>query len=253
MDLEVVNAESGYSKATLIEPSSLGYIHIGANVHPRSLPFTLLPTGREKSALLNRLKELADQLERRDDVETATVFETVGMPPHRKLPYIHERADSIHLARFDVAVLVETSSPATAYDVQDASVYRTLVDALEEAATDVHVMVARNAKRVADVDKTSDGLFLFNYFVADDADVLPELFEYLAGWYAAETGLDNSTLLVPLNESDADFAAINHARWNLGLMQFLWAQLSKQSFQDYLLANLTANRAGAMPVLYQLA
>ena len=34
----------------------------------------------------------------------------------------------------------------------------------------------------------------------------------------------------------------------------VWArQIPKKSFRDYLLANLEANRVGAMPVLYQLA
>jgi len=34
-------------------------------------------------------------------------------------------------------------------------------------------------------DKTRDGLFLFNYLVADDANVALELWDYLAGWFEA--------------------------------------------------------------------
>lgn len=253
MELQLVNAESGYSKATFIEPSSLGYIHIGAAVRPRSLPFTLLPTGREKAELIGRLKELSRQLKQLEAVETATVFEAVGLPPLHRLPYIKERTDSLHLARFDIAVLIETSSPAAARDVQKTSAYQALMNAVQSKATDVHVMAARNDKRVGDVDKTSDGLFIFNHFVADDADVLLELFEYLAGWYATETGLDNSTLLVPLDEENADYVAVNNARWDHSLLGFLWKQLSKKSFRNYVLANLTANNAGAMPVLYRIA
>jgi len=62
----------------------------------------------------------------------------------------------------------------------------------------MHVVVTRNAKQGGDVEKTRDDLFLFNYFVADDANVTLGLWDYLAGRYETETGLDNSTLLVPL-------------------------------------------------------
>jgi hypothetical protein len=55
-------------------------------------------------------------------------------------------------------------------------------------------MAARNVRRSGDVDTSTDGLFLFNQFVADDPDVMLELWDYLAGWHAAETGL--RTILV---------------------------------------------------------
>jgi hypothetical protein len=78
------------------------------------------------------------------------------------------------------------------------------MDALESKAKRLHVMAGRNAKRVGDVDQTRQGLFLFNYFVADDVDVMMQLWDYLADWYQVETGLDNSTLLVPLEGEKSD-------------------------------------------------
>ena len=86
-------------------------------------------------------------------------------------------------------------------EVQATEPYRFLVEAVTEAATEVHVMPARCPKRVGDVDKTRQGLFLFNYFIADDAAVALQLWEHLAGWYAVETGLANSTLLEPLGDA----------------------------------------------------
>ena len=117
----------------------------------------------------------------------------------------------------------------------------------------MHVIAARNAKRIGDVDKTRPGLFLFNYFVGDDTQVALQLWDYLAGWYEVETGLDNSTLLVPMEGERSDYLAINNARWDGSLLRFLWRQMSKKSFRDYMLANLDSNRVGAMPVLYRLA
>lgn len=87
----------------------------------------------------------------------------------------------------------------------------------------------------------------------DNPDTMLELFDYLAGWYEVETGLDNTTLLVPLEGDKSGYVAINHARWEASLPRFAWQQFSKKSFRSYVLANLRANHVGAIPVLYQLA
>ena len=112
-------------------------------------------------------------------------------------------------------------------------------------------MPARCLRRVGDVDKTRQGLFLFEDFVADDAAVALQLWDYLAGWYAVVTGLDNSTLLEPIGE--AGYVFVNHVRWDHSLPRFMLRQLTKPSFRTYVLANLQANRTGAMPILYRLA
>ena len=253
MELTIVNPEPKYADVELVEPATLGYLHVAAEVRPRRLPFLQrLPAGREKSELIGRLKELARRLEQQEAVEKVTVFDAVVIPPAR-FGYLKERADSIQVARFDLVVLIETTSIATIEDVRSTEPYRALLDVLRQHAKRLHVMAARNARRIGDVDKTRDGLFLFNYFVAADARVMLELWDYLAGWYAGETGLDNSTLLVPLDGEHSDYLAINHARWDESLPRFLWQQFSKRTFRTYMLANLEANRVGAMPALYRLA
>jgi hypothetical protein len=257
MELNIVNPDPKYSRVNLIEPTTLGYIHLAAEVSPSPMPpqrLPFVPNGRAREELLSSLKMLASRLEQLESVEKATVFDAVAIPPTSRFSsYLKERADSIHLARYDVVVLIETASPEVVRAVQQTPDYRALLGALESEARDMHVMVARNAKRIGDVDKTRDGVFLFNYFVADDANVALELWDYLAGWYEAETGLDNSTLLVPLEDEASDYLAINNARWEGGLPRLLFRQLSKKTFRTYLQANLEANRVGAMPILYRLA
>ena len=253
MDLKIVNPDPAYAPVKLAEPATRGYIHVAAEVRPRRLPFLQrLPAGREKSALIGRLTELARQLERLEAVEKVAIFEALAIAPARSA-YLKEWGDSIRVPRFDVVVLIETTSPALMREVQRTPPYEALLDALQSQAKRLHVMAARNARRVGDVDKTRQGLFLFNYFVADDARVMLQLWDYLAGWYAVETGLDNSILLVPLEGERSDYLAINNARWEESLPRFLWRQFSKKSFRTYVLANLEANRVGAMPVLYRLA
>jgi hypothetical protein len=117
----------------------------------------------------------------------------------------------------------------------------------------VHQIAARNVRRVADVDKSRPGVFLFNYFAGDDPGLAVELWDYLAGWYEAETGMDNSTLLAPLEGEESDYVMINHARWDGNLAVFAARQLPKRTFRSYLLANMRAHHLAAMPVLYRLA
>jgi hypothetical protein len=253
MELTIVNPDPRYSSVKLIEPTTFGYLHIAAEVRPRRLPFLQrLPAGREKSELIGRLQELARRLTQVEAVEKVTVYDAVAIAPARS-KYLQSRGDSIHPANFDLVVLVETKSVAAIRELQGTEQYEALLEALRSHAKRVHVMAGRNAKRIGDVDKSRDGLFLFNYFVADDPEVMLQLWDYLAEWYAVETGLDNSTLLVPLDGEPSDYTAINHARWDESLPRFLWRQFSKKSFRTYVLANLEANRVGAMPALYRLA
>lgn len=249
----IVHPDPRYDRVRLIEPATLGYIHVAAEVQPRRAPF--VPNRRKKTALLARLSGIAHQLEQLDVVKTVTVFDAVAFAPPSAYvkQQLTERADAIQIPRFDVVVLIETSSPADAREVQTTPAYQALIDTLSSIARRTHVIVARNAKRIADVDKSRKGVFLFNYFVADDAAVMLNLWDYLAGWYAVETGLDNSTLLVPLQGERSDYLAINHARWDGSLLGVFLQQLTKSSFRRYMLANLEANHVGAMPVLYRLA
>jgi len=249
-ELKIVNPDPKYPPIRLIEPTTRGYIHVAAEVRPPRLPF--LPSGRQKSELLSRLTELASQLRQLDAVEQVTLFDAIAIAPVRSA-YLKGRGNSLHVPRFDIVVLVETTSPTTAREVLRTEPYQALVNALRAQAKDMHITAARNAKRVGDVDKTTQGTFLFNYFVADDAEVMLQLWDYLAAWYAVETGLDNSTLLVPLDGEHADYLAVNHARWDESLPVVMFRQLFKKSFWTYVLANLEANHVGAMPILYRRA
>lgn len=248
MDLKIVNPKPRYGRVQLMEPPPLGYIHVAAAVEPPARG-PLPGRSPEKRALLANLKSLARQLERLYTVAKATVYRGILAPP----PAGYAKEKAAHVARYDVVVLIETTSPEVIDEVQRAEPYKLLLEAVTEAASDLHVMTARCVRRVGDVDKTRQGLFLFNYFVAQDAEVALELWDYLAGWYAVETGLHNSTLLAPTGGGDADYVFVNHARWDESLPRFMVRQMAKPSFFTYMLANLRANRTGAMPVLYRLA
>jgi len=247
--LRIVNPGPRYAPARLIEPTTYGYIHIAARLQPRPLPFW--PSGRKKAALLARLKKLARRLEQHAAVREVTLFDALAIPPFGRLPYIREHRDRIHQARFDVAVLVELESPAAANEVRQAADFQALLGTLRSRTADLHLFAARNAKRIGDVDHRRKDTFLFNHFVADDAGVMLDLWDHLAGWYTAETGLDNSELLVPLEDERSDYLAVNHASWHERLPRVMWRQFAKRFLWSYVQANLEANHVGAMPVLYR--
>jgi hypothetical protein len=247
MRLQIIGASGRFPRAHLVEPPARGYIHLAAVVQPPAGPAPFARTGPHKAELLARLKSLAADLSGQPGVDRVTVFNAVVVPPAGG--YAQQR--DIHHARYDVAVLVETTAPQTIPQVQATLPYRVLHDAMAQAGTDLHVMPARCIKSMGHVDPSRPGLFLFNYFVAEDVDVALELWDYLAGWYAVQTGLTNSNVLFPVDK--ADYAFINYARWDHGPARFLLTQMTKPSFRTYVQANLLVNRTGSMPVLYHLA
>jgi hypothetical protein len=251
MDLRIVNPDPKYATVTLIPPTTLGYVHLAAEVRPPARPGPVIRTPRQKAELIGGLKVLGRQLEQVAAVEKVTIYEATVLTPPRG--YVKQRKGQVRPARFDVVVLVETTSPEAAREVQATSAYQALHDLLRGQARRLHVIVARNLKRVGDVDKTRPGTFLFNYFVGEDPEVVVALWDYLAGWYQAETGMDNSTLLAPLEDQASDYVVINHARWDGSLLGFAARQFRKKSFRTYVVANLDAHNVGAIPILYRLA
>lgn len=251
MPVELVNPDPRYSKVHLIEPASLGYLHLAADVQAAHRPGPVLRRSRDKHQLLGVLKWQAKRLAQLDAVERATVYDAIAFTPPGG--YVKGRPAPLPPAWFDVVVLVETVSPGATSEVRAADPYQALAGALAEQARRVHEVAASNVRRVGDVDKTRPGLFLFNYFAGDDLDLAVEVWDYLAGWYEAETGLDNSTLLAPLEGEKSNYVMINHARWDHSLPLFMARQLPKKTFRSYMLANLTAHHLAAMPVLYRLA
>jgi hypothetical protein len=246
MDPTIVNAKPRYRPATLVEPPGFGYLLLSADVEP---PTGLRPfpgTSAAKTALLGRLKNAAAELARLDAVERATVYRTVLAPPPAGYARTVEGP-----ARFDVQVLAEITSPDEIAGVEATEAYTQLRKELDTEASRVDVMRARCVKCIADVDKSRPGLFLFNYFVAEDADVALRLWDHLTGWFMTETGIDNSTVLQPTDRSQ--YAFVNHARWDYGVPRLWLRMFTKPSFWSFVQKNLNENRTGSMPTLCRLA
>lgn len=236
-----------YGKVDLIDPVPSGFIQVAAEVERRP-PF--LPASGAKRALLADCTRLCRDLAARDGVIGAVTFRSALVPPGRGA--FLARHPDVHVAGFDVAVLIETSSIERARELRHDGAFGALESRIRASATYTHVVTATNVKRIGPVDHSRDGLFLFNYFFAADTARNLAVWEYTAGWFQQETGLDNSTVLLPDAGEASQYNIINHCRWD-GLDDILPSLIFKRSFRDYVLANFEANEVAAMPVLYRMA
>lgn len=179
------------------------------------------------------------------------MFDAVLVPPGRG-EFLKKRPGKVHVARYDLVILIECKSEEAAKEIQAYPAYIELMRIISSNASFTHQITASNIRRIGAVDHSRQGTFLFNYFFADSVEENLAIWNYTAGWFQAETGLDNSTVLMPTDAAQSNYSIINHCRWD-SLGQILPSLIFKKSFQSYVLDNFAANNVAAMPVLYRLA
>lgn len=248
-EINRVGPEGKFPKVRLMEPTTHGYVLLVAEVDHRP-PVAFFIESAGKKALLETLKAACAELEGAEGVLDATCFKALVIPPGRGR-YLDRRPD-VTLRKFDVAVLIECDMPERARALRESEAVRAMEAAMRGAAKAVEVITASNVKRIGPVDHSRDGVFLFNYFVADTLGQNLGVWQYTAGWFQDQTGLDNSTVLLPDAGAETDATIINHCRWD-HLSDIVPSLLFKPSFRNYVLANFEANATAAVPVLYRLA
>jgi hypothetical protein len=245
---DFVDVDTGrrFPQARLIQPTTSGYLLMAAEVDRRPM---LLPNSRPKRRLLGHVQDLVRTLRSDQRVLDANAFDGL-LTPARRGKLLKQRP-GVPPARFDLAVLVETTSPATATQLEAEQSWTTLVATIQAASRHRYRLRAHNIRRMGPVDHHHQGVFLFNYFYADRTDTNLAAWQYTAGWFADQTGLDNSTVLAPDATSEPRYRLVNHARWDR-LTDVLPSLIFKPSFHRYVLAHFQANGVAAMPVLYRL-
>jgi hypothetical protein len=246
--LRIVNAAQRFPRVDLIEPSASRFIHIAAEIEARP---PLLPDSAAKKQVLAKAKDACIRLAREPGVKDAAVF-TAILVPSGLGEYAKQRADKLHIARFDLAVLIECDTAETVQRVQRHPAYEAMQRAIVQTASYVHAITATNPRRIGPVDHKRPGVFLFNHFAADSLAQNLAVWDYTAGWFEVETGLDNSTVLLPDDSGKSKYSIINHCRWDR-LRDVLPSLMFKKTFHSYVLDNFAANNVAAMPILYRLA
>ena len=247
--LRVVGPRDRFPKVSLMEPSRSGYLMIAAEIDRRP-PVGFFIESRRKKRLLKTLKAQAQALRDNDEVLDATVFKALIIPPGRGA-FLKKRPE-IEAARFDVVMLAEFQTSEAAKNHRDLPEWAALVSVLEESSYKTISIAASNTRRIGPVNHADDGVFLFNYFYADDLDINLQVWNYTAGWFQDQTGLDNSTVLLPQDSATVPYTIINHCRWD-SLSDILPALLFNRSFKPFVLDNFEQNSTAAGPILYRLA
>lgn len=237
------HVRTSWTRARLIEPTTSGFVHIGASSGRWAFPFAL-PRARRRR-LLALLAAGAVALRRDPRVLRADVFRGLVRPPDGNLAETNAPA-----ADFDAVLLIETRTVEDATDLPDDDAVTDLLAELDTTAVRTLVFTASNVRRMGPVDHDRQGVFLFNYFAADDVGTNLYAWQYTAGWFHDETGLDNSTVLQPAGSS-GPYTLVNHARWDR-LRDVLPALLFKRSFRTFVLRVFADNRVVPNPVLYRL-
>lgn len=240
---ERADAQTSWTRARLMEPTSSGFVHVAASSGRWTLPFAL-PRARRR-ALLAAMSDAAAALRGDSRVLRADVFRGLVRPPDGDLA-----TSGVPAADFDAVLLIETRTVADASSLRDDDVVARLIADLARTAAGTLVFTASNVRRMGPVDHERQGVFLFNYFAADDVDTNLYAWQYTAGWFHDETGLDNSTVLQPA-DSPGPYTLVNHARWDrLGYV--LPALLFKRSFRTFVLRVFTDNHVTPSPLLFRL-
>ena len=252
--MKIVNAHLGSSIAKqgmLKKPNALGYIVITAEVE---LPSMFLPNSSNKQQLLAELKMLCRKLRGSSEaIYRADIFDAFIIPPGtaagKKL--IKEKSYNVHEAKFDTVILIECASAKEALVVRRTAALEAIVNLARLRSTFMEVAVYKNPKRIDEVSKDTDGIFLFNYFYSEDTQTLLDVWEYTAGWWTKNANLTNSTLLQPVL-AGSSYNLVNHCRWDR-LMDVLPSLIFKPDLKRFVLRNFTENNVVAMPILYRLA
>ena len=247
--LNIVNQHLKFRKVSLVEPAKSFYLHIAAEIDHSPFPF-FLSTSLKKKQLIEESKKWCNELKKENGVISAVVFKARLIPPG-KGKFIEQKKEMVHVAKFDLAILIETTSLEAIEKIKKSDSYKEITQSINKKSQFVHTMAASNVKHISPVDHSKQGVFLFNYFFADSVHQNLGIWEYTAGWFQQETGLTNSTVLLPLQQHLSEYTIINHCRWDK-MSDILPSLIFKRSFHSYVLDNFFANNVAAMPVLYKI-
>lgn len=208
------------------KPSTDHFLYVGWRVDPP----TRLPIVRrsdQRQRMIERCRDFAAAAESIEGVVAATVYEAEMIPPFADIP------------RYDVLMLIRSHTRSGLLQAESG------LRGLEPH----FIMPAQNTRRIGDTDRTCSASFLFNHFVARRPAVAMEGFDRVAGWFPDKLGVDNTTLLQPLDQATSPYAFVNYVRVPGGARSFLLAMLTRPSFYTHVRRILRTYDMTALPLL----
>lgn len=252
ININLVNKHLQFPQVSLKEPLESGFMLIAAEVDSKT---SFWGESSTKKNLLKELKLLQTQLINHENVIEIALFKASLFPPiHRQDNdyLIKAKRNQIIHDHYDIVILIEMSSVKAIQDLKSNEDYLKITHAIIESSSYHFIYQAKNLKRIDSVNHQKGGVFLFNFFVAENAEQNLGIWEYTAGWFEDQTNLDNSTLFGSIDSESSAYSVINHCRWN-GFINVLPSLILKKTFKTYVLENFAANNVSAIPILYRLA
>lgn len=203
------------------------FVYAAWSIDPvRVGPFLRVSTARAKA--LDRLGEVARTVAGRPEVMDVNLFETTAIVPIPGAP------------PYDVVMLIRVR------DVPAATAL--LHDAAFTDTDPTMTFTARNGARFGVTDNGSPGSnILLNHFTgAIEETSAVNAWRTLSAWFAAKTGIDNSTLLVP--DLSAPYVLVNYARIPGTVPAFMARQLLRPSFYRYVRPLLARHHLTSLPI-----
>lgn len=216
-----------YREPVFGEPLSSSFVYAAWSIDPVHVgPF--VRSSAVRAQRLDTIRRVARGLAQRAGIEGVRVFEASFIPPLPGMP------------KYDTVMLVRARSSEGAADINDDPQLRGL-----EPAT---VFAATNAARFGDTETPALGVnILLNQFVGPpDRSTAVDTWRQISGWYAAKTGVDNSTLLC--TEENAPYVMVNYARLPGAVVPFMLQQLLRPSFYRYVRGLLKRHRLTSLPL-----
>jgi len=246
---QIVGPKNIFPKVTLVDPTNSGYLLFALEIDRRP-PIGFFIESQNKKKILLKLKSDVVNLRNNSKVIDATVFKAMIIPPGQGA-FLKKRP-SIEIAKFDIVILIEFDTHESVKEFQKSLEWKKIEETYKSETKKSLTVTGVNVRLIGPVDHSKKGVFLFNYFYADQVKQNLQVWEYTAGWFQDQTGLDNSTLILPDQVKESSYKIINHCRWD-HLIDILPSLIFKKSFKDFVLNNFEANNVAAMPILYRLA
>jgi hypothetical protein len=235
-----MNRNGNWERARTIRPADGGFVVIAVRSGAWSIP-PAIPWQR-RTAALRGLRELAGAIHSESRVVSASTFRgTVRPPGDRSLPGQWRGP-----VEYDAVLLAQTTDLQSAEELIQSSKVTIALEEFSEAVA----LAGFNARRIADVDHSRPGVFLFNFFTADTAEANLDAWQHTAGWFQDVTGLDNSTVIRPTSGA-TEFTLINHCRWD-HYAKVLPALMLRPSFRTFVLNTFRTQAVAPHPALYAL-
>lgn len=216
-----------YPEPSFLKPLNSVFVYAAWSVDPVRLGPFVRPSA-VRSRKIDEFCGIAESLIRRAEVVSVRLFEASVIPPLPGMPI------------YDVVMLVETATRDAASTVAGERWLKEAEPAVE--------LLATNAARFGVTDNGDPRAnILLNHFTgtSNRPDAVAA-WRQLSAWFAAKTGVDNSTLLQ--TEESATYVLVNYARLPGAVVGFLLAQLLRPTFYRYVRVLLKRNHLRSLPL-----